>query len=76
MVDNATMRKMYLPEVSDPTSEDADNVMKQMTALPTGWIDPREISDAVLYLASNEARNITGIALPVDAGMMFPSKLR
>ena len=76
MVDNALMRKMYLPGVSDPTSEDADNVMKQLSALPTGWIDPREISDAVLYLASHEARNITGIVLPVDAGMMFPSKLR
>jgi SDR family mycofactocin-dependent oxidoreductase len=76
MVNNATMRKMYLPDVSDPTPEDADNVMKGMSALPTGWIDPRGISDAVLYLASDEARHITGITLPVDAGMMIPNKLR
>ncbi|MFD2467794.1 mycofactocin-coupled SDR family oxidoreductase [Amycolatopsis silviterrae] len=76
MVNNATMRKMYLPEVEDPTPEAADNVMKELSALPTGWIDPREVSDAVLYLASDEARNITGITLPVDAGMMIPNKLR
>jgi NAD(P)-dependent dehydrogenase (short-subunit alcohol dehydrogenase family) len=76
MVNNARMRKMYLPDVSDPTPEDADNVMKGMSALPTGWIDPRGISDAVLYLASDEARHITGITLPVDAGMMIPNKLR
>lgn len=76
MVNNATMRKIFLPEVSDPTPDAADNVMKELSALPTGWLDPREISDAVLYLASDEARNITGITLPVDAGMMIPNKLR
>jgi SDR family mycofactocin-dependent oxidoreductase len=76
MVNNPTMRKMFLPEISDPTPEDADNVMKGMSALPMGWIDPRGISDAVVYLASDEARHITGITLPVDAGMMIPNKLR
>lgn len=74
MVNNDTMRKMYLPE--DPTPEAADNIMKGMNALPVGWLDPREISDAVLFLASDEARHITGITLPVDAGMMIPNKLR
>lgn len=76
MVNNATMRQLYLPEVPDPTPEAADDVMKGMSALPVGWIDPRGISDAVLYLASDEARHITGITLPVDAGMMIPNKLR
>lgn len=76
MVDNPAMRQMYLPGSPDPTSEAADDVMRQLHALPTGWIDPREVSDAVLYLASHEARSITGITLPVDAGMMFPSKFR
>ena len=31
-------------------------------------VTPREISNAVLFLASDEARYITGVALPVDAG--------
>ncbi|QFZ24267.1 mycofactocin-coupled SDR family oxidoreductase [Saccharothrix syringae] len=75
MVNNATMRKLFLPEIPDPTPEDADNAMKGMSALPVGWMDSRGISDAVLYLASDEARHVTGIALPVDAGMMIPNKL-
>ena len=29
---------------------------------------PEDISNAVLFLASDEARYITGVALPVDAG--------
>lgn len=35
---------------------------------PVPVITPREISNAVLFLASDEARYITGVALPVDAG--------
>ncbi|MEU8709986.1 mycofactocin-coupled SDR family oxidoreductase [Streptomyces sp. NPDC048565] len=76
MVNNAPMRQIYLPEIDDPTPEDANEVMKEMSALPTGWLDSRGISDAVVYLASEEARHITGITLPVDAGMMLPNKLR
>jgi len=36
---------------------------------PLGRIlEPDDITDAVLWLASDAARNITGVALPVDAG--------
>ncbi|WP_432038337.1 mycofactocin-coupled SDR family oxidoreductase [Streptomyces cucumeris] len=76
MVNNAPMRKIFLPEVADPTPEDANEVMKDMSALPTGWLDSQGVSDAVVYLASEEARHITGITLPVDAGMMLPNKMR
>jgi (+)-trans-carveol dehydrogenase len=32
------------------------------------WVDPVDISNAVLFLASDEARYITGLAMSVDAG--------
>jgi (+)-trans-carveol dehydrogenase/(-)-trans-carveol dehydrogenase len=31
-------------------------------------VEPVDISNALLFLASDEARYITGVALPVDAG--------
>jgi (+)-trans-carveol dehydrogenase/(-)-trans-carveol dehydrogenase len=31
-------------------------------------VEPVEISNALLFLASDEARYVTGVALPVDAG--------
>ena len=38
------------------------------TSLDFAWLEPRDISNAVLWLSSDEARYITGVALPVDAG--------
>ena len=35
---------------------------------PIPWVTPEDISNAVLFLTSDEARYITGVALPVDAG--------
>ena len=51
--------------------------------LPGGadpFVDPRQNSNAVLFLASDEARDITGIQLRVDAGSLLkhpngPSRL-
>jgi (+)-trans-carveol dehydrogenase/(-)-trans-carveol dehydrogenase len=33
------------------------------------WVEPVDIANAALFLASDEARYITGVAFPVDAGM-------
>ena len=42
-----------------------------MLPLPEdGWMDPEEVTNAVLWLASDESRNVTGLAIPVDAGVM------
>ena len=42
-----------------------------MNVLPIPWVDPVDISNAVLFLASDEARYITGVPLPVDAGAVI-----
>ena len=39
-----------------------------MHVLPIGWVEAEDISNAVLFLASDEARYITGVTLPIDAG--------
>jgi (+)-trans-carveol dehydrogenase len=41
---------------------------KATNALPVPWVEPADISEAVLYLASDEARYVTGVTFPVDAG--------
>jgi len=37
-------------------------------AIDIPWVEPEDVSKAVLWLASDEARYVTGIALPIDAG--------
>jgi (+)-trans-carveol dehydrogenase len=51
------------------TREDMRWTATSLNLLPVPWIEPRAVSEVMLFLASEEARYITGIALPVDAGM-------
>jgi SDR family mycofactocin-dependent oxidoreductase len=38
--------------------------------LPVPWIEPEDVAAAVLYLASDAARYVTGASLVVDAGLL------
>jgi NAD(P)-dependent dehydrogenase (short-subunit alcohol dehydrogenase family) len=42
-----------------------------MHVLPIGWVEPVDVSNAILFLASDEARYITGVELPVDGGTLL-----
>ena len=48
--------------------EEAAAALQAMQALPVPWLEPRDVTNAVLYLASDEARYVTGVTFPVDAG--------
>ena len=39
-----------------------------MNALPIEWVEPVDISNAILFLVSDDGRYVTGVQLPVDAG--------
>lgn len=54
----------------EATLEEVTPVFRQLNLLPVPWIEPEDVSGAVLWLASDDARYVTGIALPVDAGFL------
>ena len=56
--------------MGDLTRDEVAPVFQTLNALPVPWIEPVDISNAVLFLASDEARYITGVTLPVDAGVL------
>jgi NAD(P)-dependent dehydrogenase (short-subunit alcohol dehydrogenase family) len=68
MVQNEPTMRVFLPGVENPTAEQYAEAMGALNALPIPWVEPRDVSNAVLFLASDEARYITGVTLPVDAG--------
>jgi (+)-trans-carveol dehydrogenase len=71
MIHNLDMYSLLMPNVADPTREQSAPIFESLNALPIAWLEPRDISNAVLFLASDEARYITGVALPVDAGSII-----
>jgi (+)-trans-carveol dehydrogenase len=75
MVDNAETRELFLPGVESPNREVAAELMKNLNALPVPWIEDVDVSNAALWLASEEARYVTGVALPIDAGATAPFKM-
>jgi SDR family mycofactocin-dependent oxidoreductase len=68
MIMNQAAYKLFLPGVESPTREQAAEVFQSTNALPIPWVEPVDISNAVLYLASDDARYVTGTELKVDAG--------
>jgi SDR family mycofactocin-dependent oxidoreductase len=68
MIHNQTAFKLFLPDVAEPTLEQAAAAFQATNVLPVPWVEPVDVSHAVLYLASDEARYVTGTELKVDAG--------
>jgi SDR family mycofactocin-dependent oxidoreductase len=58
----------FARDMEEPTQEDAIPGMAGINLIPVPWIDARDISNALLWLTSDEARYVTGASLPVDAG--------
>jgi (+)-trans-carveol dehydrogenase len=68
---NEQTYKMFRPDLENPGPEDMAPVCQSFHFLPIPWVEPVDISNAVLFLASDEARYITGVTLPVDAGSLL-----
>jgi SDR family mycofactocin-dependent oxidoreductase len=70
MIMNEATYGMFRPDLERATREDFEPASQAMNALPIPWVEAVDISNALLFLASDEARYITGVALPVDAGCL------
>ncbi|OBH46403.1 3-ketoacyl-ACP reductase [Mycobacterium intracellulare] len=68
MLHSPPMYRAFRPDLTEPTREDAEPVFPLVQAMPVPYVEPEDISEAVLFLASDAARYITGQQLRVDAG--------
>ncbi|MET0704050.1 MAG: mycofactocin-coupled SDR family oxidoreductase [Mycobacterium sp.] len=71
MILNETMYRLFRPDLEEPGIDDFAEASAARIALPIPWVEPIDVSNAVLFLASNEARYISGVALPVDGGSLL-----
>ncbi|MGD9793146.1 MAG: mycofactocin-coupled SDR family oxidoreductase [Acidimicrobiia bacterium] len=63
--------KMFRPDLENPTYEDVKDAFTAFQALKVPYVEPVDISNAVLYFASDESRYVTGLQHRVDAGSML-----
>jgi SDR family mycofactocin-dependent oxidoreductase len=70
MIQNDMLYALFAPDLEPEqrTREALGERFQTLNALPIQWVEPVDISNAVLWLASDEARYVTGVMLPVDAG--------
>jgi SDR family mycofactocin-dependent oxidoreductase len=68
LLHNEPMYKQFRPDLEAPTRDDAVVAFPAMQAMPIPFIDPSDVSEAVLFLASDASRFVTGMQMRVDAG--------
>jgi SDR family mycofactocin-dependent oxidoreductase len=73
MIQNSATYELFAPDLPEGqrTKEALAPRFQELDVLPIPWVEPADISNAVLWLASDESRYVTGITLPVDAGQLL-----
>jgi SDR family mycofactocin-dependent oxidoreductase len=75
LIHNDGIYGMFRPDIPNPTREDVEPAFTMFQAMPIPYVEPVDISNLVLFLASDESRYITGQQIRVDAGSLlkFPN---
>ncbi|MYR06885.1 mycofactocin-coupled SDR family oxidoreductase [Gordonia sp. SID5947] len=68
MLHSDPMYKTFRPDLDAPTRDDVTDAFTSNQPMPVPWVEPEQISNAVLYLASDDAAFVTGMQMKVDAG--------
>lgn len=73
MIHNRETYGVFRPDmpVDEITRDDIAEFFKAINAMPVEWVDPVDFSSAIVFLCSDMARYITGVQLPIDAGMVI-----
>lgn len=69
MIDNDMTKNLFVPGQTAPTRAQFAAAATANHPMPIPWVETTDVSNAVLWLASDEARYITGIAMPIDGGI-------
>jgi (+)-trans-carveol dehydrogenase len=65
---NEELFKLFRPDVENPTLQDCEPAFKTLMPMGGPWLAPEDVSNMVVFLASDEASSVTGTAMSVDQG--------
>ncbi|SHN17423.1 mycofactocin-coupled SDR family oxidoreductase [Cryptosporangium aurantiacum] len=63
-----TMNEAMATMMAEAAAGGENTISAMQNALPVDILQPEDISDAIAFLVSDQAKYITGVSLPVDAG--------
>jgi SDR family mycofactocin-dependent oxidoreductase len=68
MIQNEAAYKLFLPDAAGVTRDEAATAFQALNRIPVPWVETVDISNAMAFLCSDEARYITGETIAVAAG--------
>ena len=68
MIHNEATYRLFRPDLENPTFDDFVGPATTLNLMPIAQVEAEDVSNAVLFLASDESRYVTGAILPVDGG--------
>lgn len=68
MITNDSLYRLFRPDLESPSLPEVEPGLADLNMLDVSLIEPEDVSAAISWLVSDDARYVTGIALPVDAG--------
>ena len=71
LLHNDEMYKVFRPDLEHPTREDAEPAFTYFQAMPIPYVEPEDIANLAVFLASDESRYITGQQIRIDAGSLL-----
>ena len=70
MLLNQATYNLMRPDLESPCLDDIVDVLTTIQVLPIPYVESEDVTNSLVFLASDAARNITGVALPVDGGAL------
>ncbi|MFI6149221.1 mycofactocin-coupled SDR family oxidoreductase [Streptomyces sp. NPDC051109] len=67
---NDTVYRTFRPDLESPTQEDALPVFASIQSMPVPYVSADDVSNAVVYLVSDESRYVTGTNIRIDGGAL------
>lgn len=68
VTENPGRLRLFRPDLESPNVEDCMDVFRAVSPMGAPWIEPADVAEAVVHLAGDASRWITGAVLPVDHG--------
>jgi (-)-trans-carveol dehydrogenase len=70
MLQNPGVYRMFRPDLENPTAEDAHSGFVEHHLIKEPWIERDDVTNAVLFLVSDEGRYVTGTTMTIDLGLL------